>query len=522
MKRILFGLVMLSGLALATAPMASAVGIPNSGPECGSSYAFQVHGTEPNYNGATLPPDPDTANAGPLNYIVGVGQISFGTALSGCAITGEMIYNDNGIFSGFLGAPGACDLGGVSFTGGGIGCFDGNNHFTGGTLTPGISGSGPGRTLSFLAGFTFTNGAPFTPSSIPLTFGLEANTGAGVVVGTSIATNGPNNTPPLIGINGATSAPVLTITMQKQATLAAYSTGGKGYGTAPFLGLSVISCEGYGNDQSDPFAQPAYGSFGSTVGAYQIFSTGFAGGDLNFNSNDNVGTDYSGLGLPSNNLDCPFYSEMTNQVNAGTSTAYADGAYNSIANLPIGSATCFNGFITAEDATSAVAWGATNANSYQIVTSIAAAPAAPLGTGGLLSPDPGEVASCTTYSSVPAGTITNLVVPQTITAINKLATGYVKLTNTSPATCNVTLTMAPSSATVGANTCSLKLVSFPLLLAEPVNALVGGNTASTEYAQTDCTCNGITPAVTTSSTLTLTSSNCPLSGTTSYTITCKN
>src|SRR5271169_2246481 len=86
MKRLVLGLVMAGGLAFLTTPMANA-GVLG---ECGKSYAFQVHGAEPS-----------SSNDAALQYIVGIGQITFnagGTSgTDGCTVGHlELIYNDGG------------------------------------------------------------------------------------------------------------------------------------------------------------------------------------------------------------------------------------------------------------------------------------------------------------------------------------------------------------------------------------------------------------------------------------------
>ncbi len=112
MKRILLGLAMLSSFALMAAQAnAAALG------ECGKSYAFQVHGTEP-----------ALTNDSVLHYIVGIGQISFAAAgtngPTGCTVSHlELEYNDNAIVTLNAG-PNTCDAGN-SLLGGGVPCFDG-------------------------------------------------------------------------------------------------------------------------------------------------------------------------------------------------------------------------------------------------------------------------------------------------------------------------------------------------------------------------------------------------------------
>ena len=76
MKRLVLGLVMAGGLAFLAAPMANAAALG----ECGKTYAFQVHGTEPELSS-------DSA----LHYIVGIGEISFNAAgtsgATGCTVS---------------------------------------------------------------------------------------------------------------------------------------------------------------------------------------------------------------------------------------------------------------------------------------------------------------------------------------------------------------------------------------------------------------------------------------------------
>jgi hypothetical protein len=112
---------------------------------------------------------------------------------------------------------------------------------------------------------------------------------------------------------------------------------------------------------------------------------------------------------------------------------------------------------------------------------------------------------------VPAGKLTSLTLG-TLVAINKTVTGTVKLTNTTPAGCDASIHMA----SVTSGTCSLSLVSGPT-----VAALVEGDTPSTNYATTSCTCTG-TSGSSAVGTLTITSSDCLSSATSPVSVTCKN
>jgi hypothetical protein len=501
MKRILLALVILSGFALAAAPMANAT----APAECGHSYAFQVHGAEPS-----------TTDNAALLYVVGVGQIKFaaaGTGATSCVVTrGEMIYNDNDVL-GFFAGPAVC---------GSIPCFDGGDHMSG-TLS-GTVGADGAAILSITPTFAWINGSAGV-RSLSLSFTLQANTGASTVLGNSVALSGPSlptGTPP--------ANPVLTITLQKQSTtVTPPSADGSNYGTAPYLGLSVVSCEGFGAPSGDTSAKPISGSLGTAVGALQIFPSGLAGGSLSFNRNDNVGNT-SG----STNDDCDFNSTQASAYADGTSNSEVSiinpGTVSSIGVYDPGTpnSNCADASALAVENTSNVVWGTTDTSSYQIVTAVGDAT-----SGGLVPP--GKEVTCTTIPSTPAGTLTKIVAPTTMTTTSKEAQSNVKLTNTSPAGCDVTITMPTTYAGV----CNLSLGApgdseGPVALVErgtPSNqpsdtlvVVVEGDTPSTAYGVIQCNCNGSTPASSATSTLTISSSNCPNTSLlpSGETITCKN
>ncbi len=81
MKRLLLGLVMVGGLALAGAPMANAA----APAECGHSYAILMNGADP----STVSADGTATLPGAVTQAVGVGSITFGTASgTSCSVTG--------------------------------------------------------------------------------------------------------------------------------------------------------------------------------------------------------------------------------------------------------------------------------------------------------------------------------------------------------------------------------------------------------------------------------------------------
>jgi hypothetical protein len=509
MRRIILGLLMLGGVALAAVPAHANF---NLNLECGKSYAVEIHGTEPEL----------TADQ-PLHYIVGVGQLTLGPQTpsgigNGCSVTGgELIYNDNDVGT-FSAGPAACYLG-SSLLGGGIPCFDGGNHISGGRL---VSAPNGGVTLSFTVGFGWVNGAP-TTGTLPLSFNMQTNYG-GTVIGNSVADPGPSPTSPPPG------SPVLVITMQQQSTnvslpvtgpgdqtgalpfvghppspLGGTGGGGNGYGVAPYLGLSVSLFQGYGAPSTDPFSQPVQGSFGSTVSSLQIFSNGQAGGSASFSSNDNVGNTTGAT-----NADCDTYVTQTGN--------FGDGASNDAAAIIHPSLTCVDAAALATFELSSVVWGVTDTSTYSIVTGLSAATL----TSGLLIPA-GLMSDATGFFSVPAGSVNNLVF-QSITSVNNNTPTFpfVEFFSTTPAGCDVSIAMPTASATANGHTCTLKLQNLSNVDTNPVNAVVEGDSFPfSKYAFESCNCGG-TSGTSVTSPLTITSSDCPLAGTTSYTVTCKN
>jgi hypothetical protein len=491
-NRVILSFVMASGLALGAAPVAHATNLP----ECGHSYAFQVHGAEPS-----------TINDAALHYIAGIGQITFGPLNSDgrCAVTHlETIYNDNDVL-GFSAGPSHCfDV--LSVLGTGFPCFDGGDHqAVGGLLSPSPNGNGA-TNLTIDPSFGWVNGV-VTASSLPLSFTLQAAIGASTVIGTSIAPPGPT-----LPAGSPPANPVLTITMQKQSTgVTLPVTGPNAIGIPPFLGLFVLSFDRFGAPSADSYALPVTGSFGSAAGVLQIFGNASGGGSLSFNTNANVDSATA-------ENDCDFAYDVDDDFADGTTFSFMGFASPPYAATP----KCGNEAADAGIALGGVLWGATDTNSYLIEIGDGAGFSLPLGLG---SPA-GEVVTGTMYASAPAGQVTNLV-QQTLVAPKKTSAGYVKTTDTSPAACDLNETMTP----VADGICTLNLVSFPGGTPEPVNAIAESDTPSTQYAQTNCSCttSSASSADSVSSTLTISTSLCQFSGTgtaipstTSYTITCKN
>jgi len=452
MKRVILGLLMLGGFALAAAPAHANF---NLNAECNSNYAIEVHGTEPELSA-------DSA----LHYIAGVGQLSLGAQTgsiangnNNCTVTGgELIYNDNDLLT-FTAGPAACYLA-QSLLGGGIPCFDGGTHVTGNL----VQSPDGGAILSLVWSFGWTNGGPGA-STLPMSFNLQGNAGASWVLGNSVPDPGPNPASPPPG------SPVLVLQMQRQAahstvslpvtgplppqtlpvscvgctppsllSLGTTGGGGNGYGVAPYLGLSISLFQGFGAPSGDAFSQPIQGSFGTTLSALQIFANGQAGGSASFSSNDNVGNTTGAT-----NDDCDTIVTQTGN--------FADGASNDGAALVHPSATCADAIIPGGSLPgtlggsafmlSAVVWGVTDSSTYTTTTGLASQ----LLTGGAIVPV-GLEADATGLFSVPAGGVNNLVFTSIASVLGNTATfPFVKFFSTTPAGCDVSIAMPSASAT---------------------------------------------------------------------------
>lgn len=510
MKRFVLGVLMLGSFALAAAPAHANF---NLNLECGKSYAVEMHGTEPAL----------TADQ-PLNYIAGVGVLTFGPQTpvglgNGCTVTsGELIYNDSDIV-GLSAGPATCYTA-SSLLGGGIPCFDGGDWVTGSLM----AGPDGGAILSLLVTFNWVDGAPAPGVMFPVSFTLQGNAGNLTVLGNSVPDPGP--TPA-----GAPLSPVLVLTMQQQtasvnATLpvtgpgpaiaalpAGYLVtplgttggGGNGYGVAPYVGLQNSLFQGYSAPSGDFLSQPIQGTFGTTVSSLQIFPNGQAGGSVSFNSNDNVGNTTGAT-----NDDCD-----TQVIQTGN---FADGTSNNAAALVHPSATCVDAIGVATFELSSVVWGPIDYNNFSIVTGLSAAAI----TSGKVIPA-GLMSDSTGLFGAPAGNVVNLVF-QTIVSVNGNAATYpyVGFFSTTPAGCDVSISMPTMTSGTGPTFCSLSLDDLTHTPTNPVNAVVEGDTFPfSKYAYPICQCNG-TSGGSVMSTVTLTSSDCPLFGTTSYAVTCKN
>ncbi len=509
-------ILLLAGcVALAWAPIARAA-VPA---ECGNSYAMLMNGNLT----SQIDADGSASLPGALTAAVGVGTISFSPDCS--TITGELIFNAGDVqTSPALGesfGPAAC-LSSRSALGTGLPCFDGANHFTAASITsPGPNGGGS-IDLKFTAGYSWLNGTS-TTGSMPFEFTLQEAMGAATVLGTS--------TPKVAG--ASVPSPILTLTMKRIGTT---TTGIPDvpivYGAPPYLGESVISCNSYNANLSDPYAMinnslEVVGSFGSAVGALQIFPTnaGFAGGGtISFNSNDNFVSSGAGAGKPGALRDnCPIELAPQSEFVGNPQSQFADGTSNASLILSGISSTCTGkspvppGYLT-----SSVAWGRNENNAYSIITgavpfmSEAESEIAPIPSDAFQIMPAGGMATCTLLANGRTGSLTNSVAPTSANSRKGASvTISIKFASTTPAPCGVSelLTSSSGDDVVDDGICSL--------VQPQEGGLVPPNAATAVYSTVLCTCVAGAPADSITGTLTLESS-CPINGVTTRTITCHN
>lgn len=539
MKRILLTLIVAGGLALMAAAPAGAV----ANPLCKNNYAVLLTGANPLGISQTGTGD----DPGALTNAVGVGVIHFGAAVgTGCGpSTGEMIYNDGDTQSSgdpgvFVGPAHCYDNFGLFESlalQNGIPCFDGGNHMTGITVGPSAFGNGA-STLNFTISSAWLNGAA-TPSTNSFSFTVQASTLGATVVGTSV--------PPVSSTSRDLTKPILTLTMQKIG-----KTLGTAFGVAPFLGTSVVSVSSYGSNGSDLVsatlsANGFAGSYTSTVGAVQFFNATQGGGSVSINGNDGLqataatataDTDCAFDITPGNNCTAIVNSHCTaNSVpylcctGAGIGTcdcapepvtaAFTDGTANTVAIFNTSGLSCSlnstNPGVGFSQST--VVWGSTDTNTYFMNTAFVSG--ATLGLQGGFTPGVGGSGVGTNYATTPAGKLTT---SNTATQALTIATGssiskVITLTNTSPADCQITATLAGGPLTDGNCTVSLANGSTDVTGDTVVNTTVGGAPTLT------CACSptiedaGLNAGIT----LHVTSNNCPIAtGGGSTAVTCNN
>jgi hypothetical protein len=382
--------------------------------------------------------------------------------------------------------------------------------------------------LTFAAGYNWFDAGVAT-GNVPFGFWVNTTLGNTIAVGTSI----PG---PVVTTAPGNGAPVGQIMLEKQKAPPANTT----FGAAPYIGAEAISCNANGANTTDFIAagQAAAGTappfLGQTIAGASEFTLGSlsewnacqAAGSLSFNGNDTYVV--SGTGANPNNADCSFSFFPSECIGAAlglpydnlpsgtTASEFADGTSNGFSAITGSGSACTDMYTAgAGYETSAVQYGATDGNAWIVVD-------------GLFSDEFGDIPAggssyCAEYEQSPVpGNITNLV-SQTIVAVNSTKYGYVKVTNPTEADCDIEITMPVFLADIAAAGCTLQLETYPgAIQTSPVDTDIAGPVPSTELAQIACTCPGppLTQSVT--ETLTLASQTCPLSGTTSYTVTCKN
>jgi len=562
MKRFLLGLVMVGGLALMAAPMANAMSETAIPSLCSTaattySYAFLISASDP----SVITADGTATLPGALTSGFGVGTVQFGIGSTtggaggapGCSITtGELIYNVGDIQTNPLGlsfGPAYCYAPASAF-GTGVPCFDGGDHMTGNLTAGGPDGS---FFLTFEAEYNWFDGSVLR-STFPFGFWVNPTLGNSIAVGTSLPGAVVTAGCPAGCVDPGNGAPIGNILMQKQKAPPAATT----FGVAPYLGASAISCEAFGANSTDLVAlgqsapvngdgATVAGSAQDTLGSISNWNACQSGGSLSFNGNDNYVFPSTGANPDNSNCafnffaaECPVLPIPYDNLPSGTPfSEFTDGGSNGIAFIGGSDSPCSNDLtLGAGYETSGVRWGATDANSYLIVTGLFSAADGALPVGGS--------SYCTEYEQSPVpGNVSNLV-SATLVAINKTVTGYVKVTNPTEADCDIELSMATTSNTFtgaaqdakctasrapytcctgpGTGTCVDETCSLSLA---QTGSDAPGPAPAVQLGTTSCTCNGLNVdaspvAPATTSSLTVSSEACQLYGTTTTTVTCKN
>jgi hypothetical protein len=488
---------------------------------------------------------------------VGVGVVKFDPWVSGpsCVAHGELIYNAGDI-SGIL-IPGspmgeffgpANCLSAISGLGG-VPCFDGTDHFVGGSLS--FGGPAGSLVLSFAADYNYFDMDDghnvITGGPVPFSFIVENSKSSTTAVG--ISPVGP--TSPAFPGNGE---PILNLTLQKQAA----AMPGIAWGSAPFKGAQALSCAAYGVNSSDYIAlsqsaptatsgETITGAFEATLGSYVIFDAGHAGGELSFNANDSYVVPSTGPNP--NNSFCPFSLIPQDYLDAilfpgayGNSlptpnAIFADGTANEAATMEGTYATnplCGNlNVVGSGYADSSVQYGATDQQSYVIVTGLNAGPA----TGFV---PVGGMSTCSSYLQATAGVALKTAAKSPAASTGTPTTALVTVMNNNEALCDTEVSMSPGTVTnsytnglkTWNTTCTLGLVGGSPTLAAAVGPLATAQTVAATACSCTCVDTGTyagactvssatTPATTITETLTIASVACPIPVPT-FPITCKN
>ncbi len=423
MKRILLSLMLVGGLMMA-APNAHAVLAASCGLLAGNSYAISLNGAEYQDGTANIPNPTPVAGTGVI-------QVS-----GGCAISGELIYDDNDSLTG----PASCSPGGHGLSWvpqggatttqpfafpetGSVPCFNGTTAQLSGTVATNSANQGTMSITDSVSGLTFNFSIVLGPKAG--TPSATTSFGGNQVPGDVAETNGPPPTPAIIEIIG-----------QKQGTASTTGIQNTTYGASPWKGESFAA--GTGISTADSTTGP--GSMSATTNALLTNADTTAAGTATFDANNGWLWVFSAA-LPG--LNCHF---DLGRDNTG-SGPFADGTINisAVIHEPFTGA-CGYANVAGAFAVSAAIYGTSNTSNFNMFTGTSSA----LTTPGLYSVPNGA-------SSGPSNPTTAGTISAPVGAIHVAAAGNFPLTytNTSPEDCIVVAHLIPATGSNFASVCGL-------------------------------------------------------------------
>jgi hypothetical protein len=415
MKRILLSLFVAGGLAMMAAPNANAMS--GCGTMSGKSFALSITGAE-FYDGT----GPFAPTPTPMACL-GVIQVAAATAPAACAITGEMICDDND----FLTAPATCTPGGaglafappsipaptvIPYTGT-VPCFNGTSAQLSGSVTTNSANQGD---LIIVDSLTTT-----------YDFAINDGLGSASFTGTSRADDTQGGHP---GVGP--QPPILAIDGRKQGTAVTTGIANVVWGTLPWKGETTTLAGGASTADSVTEA----GAFGSNSGLNKIIDAANAGGTLAFNSNNDWLYNVSAV-LPGQLCHYVLKHEAPSPFADGTSNVSA------VLNQPY-SGVCAYVNIAGAFSLSTVLFGATNNNSFSITTGTASASSA--GVYGLPN-SAGILVSAPAADPPPTLPVTQVVA---VPSVKRLGFG-----NSTSIDCIVSLTKVNAPASNFSSVCTL-------------------------------------------------------------------
>ncbi len=420
----------LSSLAIAivivvVGSVTGSVAASTCGSLSGHTYAVQIQGAE-FFNG-TMP----SSQAPVPTPIVGLAAIEINAS---CAVTGEMIYDDNDTFT----APAACTPGGVGVAyapptisltvvsySGWVPCFNGTTSQLSGSAVLNSAGAGT-LTIANAPSFIFAppggTNTPYSGPRITLSFNISEGLGGTEFTGTTISNDSASPAQPILTLNAEKNGISTTIPPNTPNV----------WGSAPWVGQRSYTCTGLLTADNTTFP----GGFFSQTGGYVIFSNGSVGAYSNQNANNN----WVGSPFPSS---C--HSEYAVQ-SGGADGPYADGTVD-LYSVPRGpyDGSCLGANIAGAVSISQIVWGPTGTNLWTIGTG----GGADVETGGAY----GSLEDTALCTAQPAPAIAPKA-PVTVAA-TKAETLNLAFTNASASDCAVTLTEVNASGSNFASLCSL-------------------------------------------------------------------